>query len=293
MLRSMTGFGRTQEQVDGIEYAVEIRSVNNRYLKCVVKLPDSWGNAEAEMEKLIRSRIKRGTVNLGVRMKIGNAQAACRINAVVLRAYIEQLRLVETGANPAFRIDLGAMLQLPGVCEQLSMAELCGGSAGDLMRLVSQAVDALIEMRIEEGKAIAADLRAYCDLIEEHLAAVVARAPGVVESYRDRLAARVESLMSSGRAVIDEDTLAREVAVFAERCDVAEEASRLTGHLQQFREALDADESSGRKLDFLSQEMLREANTIASKGNDADIARAVVEIKTAIDRIKEQAQNVE
>ena len=293
MLLSMTGFGTASEQIAGIEYAVEIRSVNNRYLKCIIRLPDSWGSAESEMEKMLRSRIKRGTVTLSVRMKVRDAQAAYNVNTVALQEYVEQLQLLQTDSNPAFRIDLGSMLQLPGVCEQASMADLCGESADDLMRLASQAVDGLVAMRVEEGKAVATELAEYCDVIERHLAVVETRCPDVVRGYRDRLAARVEDLMSSGRAAIDEDTLAREVAIFAERCDVAEEVSRLTGHLQQFREALADEDSSGRKLDFLSQEMLREANTIASKGNDADIARAVVEIKTAIDRIKEQAQNVE
>lgn len=293
MLVSMTGFGSVQEQLGGVEYAVEVRSVNNRYLKCIIKLPDSLSSTEAAMDKLIRARIKRGTVTLSVRTRLIKAEMGYQVNSAALEKYIDQLRVLETEANPAFRIDLGSMLQLPGVCEQLSLAELSGNPEENLTRLVTQALDDLVEMRIQEGKAVEADLRAYCDTIEQSLQHVIVRAPDVVKSYMERLTVRVEDLMSAGRAQIDQDILAREVAIFAERCDVAEEVSRLTGHLQQFRQTLESEETAGRKLDFVTQEMLREANTIASKGNDTDIARSVVDMKTAIDRIKEQVQNVE
>ena len=293
MLLSMTGFGGAQGQAEGVEYAVEVRSVNNRYFKGIIRLPESWGHAEAEIEKLVRSRISRGTVTLSIRMKVPDDEAAYRVNTAALTRYVEQLRPLEMDANPAFRIDLGAMLQLPGVCQPPPMEELCQKTRSGLMQLVGQALDALMKMRQEEGKAVDADLRGHCRVIEENLAAVCERSPDVVKLYYERLAARVEELTTAGRVKIDEETLAREVAIYAERCDIAEEISRLTGHMDQFRQALDSAETGGRKLDFIAQEMLREANTIASKANDADIGRAVVEIKTAIDRIKEQVQNVE
>jgi len=293
MLRSMTGFGGAHGRTHGIDYSVEARSVNNRYLKAFINLPESWGEAEAEIEKRIRSRVSRGTVNVTVRMKVTEDQAAHRVNLPALRQYLDEIRPLVAGNSDGIRIDLGAMMLLPGVTEPPAMEDLCGAGREDLMNLVDAALDALVRMRCDEGRAVEADLREHCREIERNLGAVNAAAPEVIKAYHGRLATRVADLTAEGRANIDQETLAREVAIFAERCDIAEEASRLSGHVAQFRAILDSEEAAGRKLDFVAQEMLREANTIASKGNDAAISRAVVEIKTAIDRIKEQVQNVE
>ena len=162
-----------------------------------------------------------------------------------------------------------------------------------LMKLIDRALAGLIEMRQQEGKAIEADLLANCRVIEENLKTVADSGPRVLQLYHERLSNRVNELTQLGNVKIDEESLAREVAIYAERCDVAEEVSRLGGHLEQFRQVVEGPETAGRKLDFIAQEMLREANTVASKANDAGIGRAVVEIKTAVDRIKEQVQNVE
>jgi uncharacterized protein (TIGR00255 family) len=293
MLRSMTGFGAAQGQVDGVEYAVEVRAVNNRYLKAVAKLPESLASAEGEVDKLIRSRVGRGTVTLTVRMRVPDEMSAYRVNAAALQRYIEQLRPLEVDANPTLRIDLGAMLQLPGVCEPAPLEDLARRTQDGLMDIVAQALDALVKMRQVEGDALKADLLSNCKVIEKNLSLAAERAPQVVAEYHRRLAARVQELTGQGNLKIDEDILAREVAIFAERCDIAEEITRLRGHVAQFREAVKMKEPSGRKLDFIAQEMLREANTIGSKANDAEIARAVVDLKTAVDRIKEQVQNVE
>lgn len=293
MLISMTGFGAAAGPVDGVEYAVEVRSVNNRYLKTVIKLPESWSHAEAEFEKLLRGTVTRGTVTLSVRMRICDAEAAYRVNVVALSNYIEQLKPLSKDANPMLRVDLGSMMMLPGVCEPPKMEELCERTHDGLMELVNRAITGLVDMRTSEGQAVHADLLANCDIIEQNLTAIAERSPLVVREYHERLTARVQELTSAARLEIDADSLAREVAIYADRCDIAEEISRLTGHLEQFRQATDGDKPAGRKLDFITQEMLREANTIGSKSNDTDIARAVVDIKTAVDRLKEQVQNVE
>jgi len=293
MLRSMTGFGCVTGQVSGVQYAVEARSVNNRYLKIVLKLPESWSGAEAEVEKLVRSHVQRGTVTLSVRMRVPDDKASYRVNAAALSSYIEQLRPMEVEANPMLRIDLGALLQLPGVCEPPSYDEVVRETHDGLMALVDQAFTDLVKMRLREGEELKDDLLMNCDVIEQHLGTVADRAPLVVQDYHERLTARVAELANAGKVQIDKDSLAREVAIFADRSDVAEEISRLRGHLGQFRQATESTEPAGRKLDFIAQEMLREANTIASKGSDVEIARAVVEIKTAVDRIKEQVQNAE
>ena len=293
MIHSMTGFGSASGQVDGVEYAVEIRSVNNRYFKISMKLPDSFSEAESEIEKLLRIRLERGSVTLSVRMKVADDQAAYRVNEAVVRRYLEQLRILETDGDPTLRIDLGTLLQLPGCCEPPPLAELVQRTKAGLMALISQALDALVEMRAREGEALRDDLLKNCDMLEENLRLAAERAPQVVADYQQRLAGRVKELVDEVKVRIDDEHLAREVAIFAERCDIAEEIARLTGHLDQFRSAVERDGAVGRKLDFIAQEMLREANTIGSKANDAEIARACVEIKTGIDRIKEQVQNAQ
>jgi len=293
MVHSMTGFGAASGEADGVEYAVEVRSVNHRYYKCVIKLPDGFAQAEHDIDKMLRSRLSRGSVTLNVRMKVPDEQAAGRVNTAVVGSYIDQLRLLETEGDPTLRIDLGMLLQLPGCCEPAPLAELLGRTKDGLMELIAQALEALVRMRRQEGQALCEELRGQCDLIAGQLDVVAERAPQVVQEYHERLAARVQELVAAGKVRIDEQDLAREVAIFAERSDVTEEVCRLRGHLDQFRAALDTQAPAGRRLDFIAQEMLREANTIASKANDGQIGRACVDIKTAIDRVKEQVQNIE
>ena len=293
MLLSMTGFGAAQGQVDGVEFDVEVRSVNSRYFKCALKVPECHSQTESDIEKHVRRRLGRGTVTLSVRMKVPQEQAAHDVNVAALNRYVAQLRGADAAGDQGARIDLASILLLPGVCTPPAMSDLRNRTAAGLLDLVDNAVDALMTMRREEGKAVETDLQGYCGAVEASLATVTAAAPRVLQLYHERLTARVEELMGDGRCGPEDQVLAREVAVFAERSDIAEEISRLTGHLDQFRQALDHDGPVGRKLDFIAQEMLREANTIASKAGDAGIAREVVDIKTAIDRIKEQVQNVE
>jgi uncharacterized protein (TIGR00255 family) len=293
MIQSMTGFGAAAGEVEGVEFAIEVRSVNNRYLKAVVRLPEGLSALEGDIDKLLRSRVQRGTVTLAVQMRLPDEQAAARINTAVVSDYLDQLRPLEVEGNPVLRVDLAGLLALPGACEPPALDELLARTRDGLLGLVGEALDALVAMRQEEGRALAADLLANGDAIESNLAAVSEKAPQVVVDYQTRLTQRVSELTQAGNVRIDEDQLAREVAIFAERCDVAEEITRLTGHLQQFRETVSLGEPSGRKLDFIAQEMLREANTIASKASDSEVARCVVDIKTGIDRIKEQVQNVE
>jgi uncharacterized protein (TIGR00255 family) len=293
MLRSMTGFGSGQAVVEGVEFAVEVRTVNNRYFKLSAKIPEAWSSVEPEIDKRVRSRVTRGSVLVAIRARVPDEQATYRVNGAALANYIDQVRYVEIEANPTLRIDVGTLLQLPGVLVPPPIEELCGQTRQGLVELVERVVEDVMKMRQVEGQALRDDLLANCDVIARQLAVVSERAPAVVQEYHDRLSQRVGELTRGARLELDADTLAREVAIYAERCDVAEEINRLTGHLEQFRTALDSPEPAGRKLDFIAQEMLREANTIGSKSNDSRIAQAVVEIKTAIDRIKEQAANVE
>ncbi|MGA2265536.1 MAG: YicC/YloC family endoribonuclease [Phycisphaerae bacterium] len=293
MLRSMTGFGSAHGQVDGVEYAVEVRSVNSRYFKAVIKAPEGLSWAETEIEKIIHAAVTRGSVVVTVNVKIPDEQAAYRVNTAALAQYIEQLRPLEIDANPTLRIDLGSLMLLPGVCQPPPMEEILEPTRQGLLKLVQKATDAMLEMRRHEGKALRDDLLGQCDVVTNNLETVAKHAPQVVTDYHERLVARVKELIHNGQVAVDSEHLAREVAIFAERCDIAEEIARLRGHVEQFRQAVSSPEPAGRKLDFIAQEMLREANTIAAKANDTRIARTVVEIKTAVDRIKEQVQNAE
>ena len=293
MLQSMTGFGTSTATVQGVEYNIEVRSVNNRFLKISLRTPESLQSLEVQIEQKIRERIQRGTVNLVVRMKIPDDESIYKINSTVLNGYLEQLRPLETDANPMFRLDIGSLLQLPGVCQPPRLEELAKKTSEGLLKLIEQAMDELMKMRAREGKVIVKDLQTNSKVIEQNLNEISQRTDDVLKLYHEKLQTRVDELLSQAKLNINEETLAREVAIFAERSDIAEEISRLTMHLEEFRLVCQADEPMGRKLDFMSQEMLREANTIASKGSDADIAHKVVNIKTAIDRIKEQAANVE
>jgi len=289
----MTGFGTSAGTVQGVEYDVEVRSVNNRYLKISMRTPESLQPLEAKIEQKIRGRLQRGTVNIAVRMKVPDEESVYKVNSTALNSYLDQIRLLEMDANPILRLDIGALLQLPGVCQPPRLEELAAKTADGLLALIEEALDKLMEMRTREGQAIISDLETHAGIIEQNLSEISQRTGDVLKLYHEKLQTRVDELLSQAKLNINEETLAREVAIFAERSDIAEEVSRLTMHLKEFRNVCQADEPMGRKLDFMSQEMLREANTIASKGSDADIAHKVVNIKTAIDRIKEQAANVE
>jgi uncharacterized protein (TIGR00255 family) len=289
MLRSMTGFGNAQLQVEGVDYSVEIRSVNGRYFKANIKLPELWSHAETEIEKMLRRHLSRGTVNFTLRMRSQSAAAAYTVNLAALRRYMQQA----WAALPKANVELGAMLTLPGVCEPPSADDVCERHRPALFAAIDRAMECLQEMRRQEGEALRADLLGHCRSIEQRLEKVEARKDLVVTDFQKRLLDRVNELVRSAKLSLGEQDLAREVALFAERSDVSEEINRLRGHLAQFRQAADQEEQAGRKLDFITQEMLREANTIASKANDAEIIRAVVDIKTSIDRVKEQVQNAE
>lgn len=293
MIHSMTGYGDAQADHDGVSFRVEIRSLNNRYFKANIKLPEPFQVFEANVDKRLRSRLGRGSITFTLRIRSEGSVAACEINQAALRRYVEQIAEAAGGFSMA-RIDAARLLDLPGVCEPAEPDPEERAAQFKLIEgLCSQAMDRVIEMRKAEGVSLLADLTTQCEVIRRNIAAIRERSPAVVREYHEKLASRVQELLHAGDIRLDADTLAREVAIFAERCDVNEETARLESHLGQFGELCDGPEESGRKLEFISQEMLREANTIGSKANNAEIARRIVDIKAAIDRIKEQVQNVE
>ena len=293
MIISMTGFGDATAERDGTHYAVEIRSLNNRYFKPVIKLPETISGLEPELESMLRERLGRGSITFILKMRTDSAEAAYHINTQALKSYLEQLQAVK-GLDRLVQIDLASLVQLPGVCQEPRDETDEIERHGPVVReLTVKAIDKLDAMRTREGQQLFTELMRHVEVIAGNLREISKRAPFVIEEYHRRLAQRVTQLLSKAELKVNEPDLIKEVAVFAERADIAEEIQWLTSHLGAFEQACREGEHAGRKLDFITQEMLREANTIASKANDAQIARHIVEIKGAIDRLKEQVQNVE
>ncbi len=293
MLRSMTGFGAASHALNGLAIHVEVRSVNNRHYKSILRLPEQFSPLEGEVEAQLARRVARGSVQLTVRTNGSGGIPSAHVDGEVLRAYIGQVAPAIAGAPVT--LDLSAFLALPGVVvEQPGDAHLAAVRSL-LPTVIDDACNALMSMREREGAALRETLAALGQDLRRALAVVAARTPEVVAGYGIRLRQRLDALLAELNTTSREEDILREVAIFAERSDIAEEVARLQGHLEQFDRLISParGEQVGRTLDFLAQEMLRESNTIASKCSDIDVSRAVVEIKTAIDRIKEQAANVE
>jgi uncharacterized protein (TIGR00255 family) len=290
----MTGYGDAQGQLNGVTYTVEIRTVNNRYLKANIKLPETVAFLEEAVEKLLRKNLSRGTVNYVLRLKNAPANVLFDIDETALKTIMERLNRIAASANIKCPIDIGTLLNLPGILEPASPDEEIAEQIKKTVIDVSQeAIEKLKQMRAAEGTALEADLKQNCSSIKQDLERIRARSEVVLRRYAERLQKRVNELLAEAKLKLDEETLAREVAIFAERSDISEEIARLDSHLQQLLEGCETSDQAGRRLDFISQELLREANTIASKASDAEIAHYVVDIKCRIDRIKEQVQNVE
>jgi uncharacterized protein (TIGR00255 family) len=294
----MTGFGDASTQADGVHYSVELRSLNNKYFKCSVRLPEQFQGMEAELEAQLRKRVSRGSFTLTVKFKASDDHAVSRINDNAILSYLDHLETIHSKIQDrAVQIDLTQLLALPGVLQPAEdEASLLARSRPVVGKLLGEATDRLMAMRTTEGQALAEDLLKHLELIMDRMARIGERAPSVIEEYHQRLRARMDELLAKAELKADEAALIREVAVFAERADISEEVSRMAGHVAQFQEIVangTESEPVGRTLDFLAQEMLREANTIGSKSNDAQISRAMIEAKSAVDRIKEQVQNVE
>jgi uncharacterized protein (TIGR00255 family) len=290
----MTGFGQACREVDGVVFTVEIRSVNNRYFKAQLRMPDLAAYLEGDIERLHREAVQRGTVSYSLRMKNVSGRALFDIDENTLKTYIHRLRNLLPEEDSHSRIDLASMLSLPGIVQPVIPDE----AHMEMMRqvilsLTQEALEMLKKSRAQEGVSVTADLLTHLDRITEKLEIIRGRVDVVVQDYHRRLKERVERLMADAQLDMDENLLAREVAVYAERSDIAEEVSRLDAHVITFRECCTTGGPVGRRLDFITQEMLREANTIASKSSDTTISQAVIEIKCAVDRLKEQVQNVE
>jgi uncharacterized protein (TIGR00255 family) len=290
----MTGFGEAHRRDGELSVTVEVRTINNRFFKLTVKCAEGYAVLESEIEQVVRQHIRRGTVQ--VNLRVGRTVAAddYLIDRAVLAGYRRQLQAVEDEWHVTDHVPLDTLLALPGaVIENPNRTNDAAAQWPQIKPTLDAAMQHLAQMRIDEGRAMAADLESNCAVVAAELAEVEKRAPVVIDAYRKRLHERIQAAIAEYQVTLDAKDLIKEVAVFSDRADISEETVRLRSHLEQFGTITQKEESPGRKLEFLTQEMFREINTIGSKANDVEIARHVIEMKTAVERIREMIQNVE
>ncbi|MCH2601199.1 MAG: YicC/YloC family endoribonuclease [Pirellulaceae bacterium] len=289
MLLSMTGQGVATVSDENATLTIEIRAVNNRHLKINLRAPDSLIAHESSIEKQIRSVVGRGTINVNIKVMKHSRQDDFTIDTELLQAYQAQLRSLSQ-TSPS----LESLLGLPGVVINNVTSESSVASVLTLSNdALQQALGQFNAMRETEGNAIEAVFNQQLDSLKMIVEQIKDRAPVVVTNYQERLTDKINKLLETHDVTLNEGDLAREIGLHADRCDITEEVVRLNSHLEQFRNVMQSATSQGRKLDFITQELFREVNTIGSKANDTLIANSVVEAKTIIERIREQVQNIE
>ncbi len=296
MIKSMTGFGSAELKSEDKTVHIEIRSLNNKYLKINTKIPETLAGFEERIGKLLKTVLLRGTVNLSIDYKVLNQEPRCFINKDVLKEYYQLIS--ETRNEISFQEDVSfeSLIALPGVLEYKKDdrdGEGVDDGWSELEELLGAAIHDLDLMKQIEGKNLQTEIEKWTKRISLLTDDIESKTQTVVEKYRDRIHKRVQSLLDGTNIAIEKDDLYKEIAIFADRCDISEELGRLRSHLTMFWDVMESDEPAGRKLEFIVQEMFREANTIASKANNTDIVRQVIEIKTEIERIKEQVLNIE
>ena len=298
MLLSMTGFGEARHQCDRIHLGVEVRTVNNRYLKVSVRGSDPYPMMEGELEKVVRKYVRRGTVTVHLRCDRGSSATDFVLNPVALRSYVDQIRSMTqlAGFPELASVLMPQIMSLPGIAPQSGSHS--GRPPEDELAIVEatleRALKELQSMRHAEGRSMADELLVHRSTIHGQLAGIRSRVPAVVAGHRSRLRERVGNVLAEHQISLRAEDLIREVAIFADRSDVSEELIRLESHLEQFDAIVNREsDSPGRKLEFLVQEMGREANTIGSKAGDVTISMHVVEIKAALEKVRELVQNIE
>jgi uncharacterized protein (TIGR00255 family) len=289
----MTGFGRAVFEAAGASFAVELRSVNQRNLDLSVRLPRSFAGLEPELRKSLAQRFSRGKVELGVALAAGSGpRAELEVDRSLVQRYLELSRELSRESGVVDRMGVAELLAMPGVIRTVEASAGEGDAGAALLEAAGRAASAGLAMREAEGAALERELRARLANVSAIVAEIGGRAGEVQRAVRERMRARAEQLRAE-TGLLDEARLYHEVALAAERLDVTEELARLASHVEQFLTALASDEPVGRRLDFLTQELAREANTLGAKAGDAPLAHRVVDLKTEIDRIREQAQNIE
>jgi uncharacterized protein (TIGR00255 family) len=294
VLLSMTGYGSAQGQADDLRASVEIRTVNNRHLKISTRCTDQYASLQRRIEQVLRDSIARGTIMLTVDVRHETSSGLYSLDRDLITTYWNELTALATDLGAAPPSDVSALLDLPGVVAEEREINADTEAAWPLIdEVLGTALEQLQVFRTEEGRSMQVELESITQEIANNLDKISLRAPEVVRDYRDRMHERVSELLQERGVELGSSDLIREVSIFADRCDINEEITRLRSHLEQFSTFLCERTSQGRKLDFLSQEMFREVNTIGSKANCIDIAHDVVDMKAGVEKIREILANVE
>lgn len=292
MIRSMTGYGNATQLLNGREITVEVRSVNNRYLDCNVKMPRAFSFAEDAVKQAVKQFVTRGKVDVYISVAAQEGtDVKISINRPVLEGYLAALKSIAEDYGVRDDISAGSLSRMPDVFLVEKAKEDEEQIQSDILSVVNQAMVKYNAMREREGQALCDDLRSKAAIILSLVEKVEARSPITLTEYRARLTAKLQEVL--GNTNLDESRILQEAAIYADKIAVDEETVRLRSHLQQLETMLQSSEPIGRKLDFLLQEMNRETNTIGSKGNDLEQAKTVVEMKAELEKVREQTQNIE
>ena len=291
-MKSMTGYGRAREEKNGRTITVELRAVNHRYLDCTVKAPRQYGFLDDAVKKAAAARIARGKVEVFVSVETQEGgDIAVTVNHTLAKRYLDALHDLSETYGLRDDVTVAVLAKMPDVLGSERIEQDADELTRDVLEVFAAACDGFDQMRCREGEKLAEDVRGRCAAIERMVGAVEQRSPERVREYREKLLARLPEALPD--TSIDETRILTEAAIYADKTAVDEETVRLRSHLTQMDGMLRETQPVGRKLDFLVQEMNREANTIGSKANDVDMARIVVDIKSEIEKIREQIQNIE
>lgn len=290
MIKSMTGYGKGTATGEHFTVTVDVRSVNNRNLDIHWRAPQDLAPLEIQLKKQVQAAVARGRVDVNISFQ-QTGDTVYELNRPLIRGYLEALRTMREEFGLTGEADLATLARLPNVMLAPTTNTLSEAALQGIEAALTQALTALVAMRAVEGHELQKELLARVERIEKHLVVIEANAGTIADFYREKLQKRIAELLD--KAMIDETRLAQEVAYLSERCDISEEIARLKSHLAQLRELLNSDGEIGKKLDFLLQETNREANTILSKASELEICDAAIEIKTEVEKLREQANNVE
>lgn len=291
-VRSMTGYGRARRLIGSKEITVEIRSVNHRFLEYSSRVPRAYAYLEEKLKNLIKGSVSRGKVDVSLSIQtVGGTDTRVVINHDLARSYLQALRSLAEDLQVKNDITVSQMARFSDIFSVIRVEENEEEIWQAVEQVAREAVDNFVAMRLTEGEKMKQDLLYRLELIEQMVAKVEELSPKTVETYRNRLYARLQEVLQNN--TVDQQRVLTEAAIFAEKIAVAEETVRLGSHVHQFRQILSSSEPVGRKLDFLVQEFNREANTIGSKAQDLEVARIVVDLKAEIEKIREQIQNIE
>ncbi len=292
MIKSMTGYGRGQQIIDGREITVEIKSVNHRYFEFSARVPRAYGYLEEKLKSFVQGKVARGKVDVGVTIfNIEGKDAQIEVNQSIATGYVEALRKANETIGLTDDLTLSQLIRLPDIFNVVKTTEDEEVIWNLVKTVAEEALDNFVSMRETEGHKMKDDIKSRLAYISELVKKVEERSPLVTEAYRERLYNKISEILNDKK--IDEQRILTEAAIFSEKTAVDEETVRLKSHIQQFTALLDTTDSVGRKLDFLIQEFNRESNTIGSKAQDVEITRIVVELKSEIEKIREQIQNIE